>query len=222
MSKILGADTPEGQQLVNEINSFCQAIQLDDATKGRHSILLMLDLYFGSVVQGHLNPAKILAEIRALEFSEVTSRTKPAEPFKGPLLGGLWHKHHLESGIPSLAKNLKRGLHIYGMPTFEQKVRDAEEANEERFITEADVAQLVHDVTTKNYERLADESRLTGEWVIFAKHEGENYYLCLGKHDSGDEHIRAQIEAACYAEFPFLKDILPPLSRPSTTPASVW
>lgn len=217
----LSADTQEGQQLVDEINAFCEAIRLDDATGGRHSVVFMLDLYFGCVVQGHLNPAKVISEIRSLESPEITSRTKQAEPFKGPLLGGLWHKHHLESGISSLAKNLKKGLHIYGMPTFEQKVREAEEANEERFMTEADVPQIVHDVTTKNYERLADESKLTGEWVIFAKHEGNNYYLCLGKHNSGDEHLRAQIEAVCFAEFPFLEDILPPrLSSSSQKTAS--
>lgn len=210
MRKILQSDTPDGQILVGEINAFCQSIGLDEATGGRHSILLMLDLFFGATVQGHLNPWKILTEIRSLESPEIISRTKPPTPFRGPLLGGLWHKHYLEIGISSLAQNLKKGLHIYGLPTFEQRVKEAEEANEERFITETDIAALVHDATTKNYERLASESRLTGEWVIFATHEGKNYYLCLGRHNSGDAHIRKQIEAACFAEFPFLKDILHP------------
>lgn len=210
MRTILRSDSPEGQELVADINAFCQAIDLDRATGGRHSLLLMLDLYFGAIKQGNINPAKILAEIHALEAPNRTTRTKPATPFTGPLLGGLWHKHHLESGISSFARNLQKGLHIYGIPSFEQSMREAEEANEERYVTKEDIYRLAQDVSFGNYERLADDSKLTGEWIIFAKHEGKNYYLCLGRHDSGDAHIRAQIEAACFAEFPFLKDILTP------------
>jgi predicted transcriptional regulator len=51
--------------------------------------------------------------------------------------------------------------------------------------------------------------RLTGEWIVFAKHEGRNYYLTLATHDkTTHEHERQQIENICYREFPFLEKIL--------------
>jgi hypothetical protein len=212
MERILKADTPEDAKLIEEINAFCRRIKLDDATNGRHSLVLLLDLYFGAVVRGSLDPFKVILEIQALEEGANPSRTKPPALFTGPLLGGLWHKHYLEIGVPSLAKNLRKGLNMYGMPAFERKIQAAKDANEERFLEKEDVAELVNEVVHGHYTRLAEESKLTGEWLVFAKHEGKNYYLCLGKHGD-DKSIRARIEAACFAEFPFLQhQLAPPVS----------
>jgi hypothetical protein len=49
---------------------------------------------------------------------------------------------------------------------------------------------------------------MTGEWLVYAIHEGQNYYLCLGTHKSGDDALRQQIDLICVPEFPFLKEIL--------------
>jgi hypothetical protein len=59
---------------------------------------------------------------------------------------------------------------------------------------------------------------MTGEWVIYAQHESQNFYLCLAKHNDGDEKIREKIERICLREFPFLKDVfqLPPLKGNGT------
>ncbi len=48
---------------------------------------------------------------------------------------------------------------------------------------------------------------MTGEWIIYAEHEGQKFYLCLAKHNDRDEEIREKIERICMREFPFLKDI---------------
>jgi hypothetical protein len=58
------------------------------------------------------------------------------------------------------------------------------------------------------YADRARAQELTGEWIVFAKHEGKNYYLCLAGHDEGDDHIFARISDGCAYEFPFLSDVL--------------
>ncbi len=43
-------------------------------------------------------------------------------------------------------------------------------------------------------------SKLTGEWIVFARHGGANHYLTLGAH--GDDHAIAARVRACASEFP--------------------
>ena len=48
---------------------------------------------------------------------------------------------------------------------------------------------------------------MTGEWIVFAKNEGENYYLKLDiypRDKSGNQKIHDEISRMAYAEFPFL------------------
>ena len=49
---------------------------------------------------------------------------------------------------------------------------------------------------------------MTGEWIVYAQHKNQKFYLCLAKHNDGDEKIREKIERICMREFPFLKDVL--------------
>lgn len=46
----------------------------------------------------------------------------------------------------------------------------------------------------------------TGDWIVYANHEGLNYYLCIAKHDE-DEFILNTIKF-CADEFPFINNIL--------------
>jgi len=49
---------------------------------------------------------------------------------------------------------------------------------------------------------------LTGEWIIYGKHQGENYYLSLAKHSEAEQgqvaDLYARLHGSCQAEFPFL------------------
>ena len=87
-------------------------------------------------------------------------------------------------------------------------VEDAQKSDERRYFSENDVPSIAHDAVHENWKRLMRDSALTGQWIIFAQHEGKNYYLCLGSHSSGDQKIRNQIDAVCVHEFPILKGIL--------------
>ena len=107
-----------------------------------------------------------------------------------------------------MAINIRKGLDMFGLPWVKQRIADAKSSGEERYFTEADVPQIANDAVASNWERLKQRSALTGEWIIFAKHAEENYYLCLGEHNGDQLLLRSQIDSICLQEFPFLKDIL--------------
>ncbi len=192
-----------------ELTRFATYIGLERIAPGRYSILFVLGL-FGGFKSGHLNPAKVIHEIQALEGFGKPSQLKPPTPFNYPPLKGLWHKHYLEDGLGAMAINLKKGLKKYGLPLFKQRIHEAQEAGEERYVSLEDVKSLADDAVQGNWIRLANSEELTGEWIIYAQHGGMNYYLCLGTHKSGDDYLRKQIDVICCEEFPFITSILSP------------
>jgi hypothetical protein len=191
-----------------ELTEFAASIGLDRVAPGRYSFALVLGL-FGGFKSGHQNPAKIVREIEALEGIGPPSQLKPPGRFNHPPLKGLWHKHYLEDGLRATAINAMKGLNRFGSPLFRQRMQEADDVGEVRYVTEEDIAALAHDVVHGNWERMASAAELTGEWIVYAQHEGSNYYLCLGRHDSGDDYLRSQLDAICCQEFPFLMDLLP-------------
>ena len=205
----------DGKDASPELQTFAEAIGLESVIPGRYSALLLLAL-FGGAQSGMLNPAKVVSQIRVLEGLQAGRGLKAATTFKHPPLQGLWHQHYLEDGLPSMARNIRKGIGKFGLPFLQQKVVEAKASGEERYFTEADAAQIANDAVSENWKRLIDGQALTGEWIIFAQHESQNYYLCLGQHNSGDDVLRSQIDAVCLQEFPFLKDLLSaePLIRP--------
>lgn len=205
---IVTADNGEDKSA--ELTNFGNFIGLEAAAPSRYSILLVLGL-FGGCKSGRLNPAKVIHEIEVLEgIGTIPSQLKPPSMFNRPTspLKGLWHKHYLEDGLRSMAINLKKGIERDGLPLFEQRIREAQEAGEERYVSMEDCKSLADDAVRGNWMRLADAEALTGEWIIYAQYEGANYYLCLGRHDSGDDDLRKQIDAVCCQEFPFLTKLL--------------
>jgi hypothetical protein len=190
-----------------ELESFINMIGLDRIVPGRYSIVLVLHL-FGGWKSGFQGPEKIIREIEALEAGISTGLKAPIQN-KYPPLKGLWHKHYLQDGMPSLAKNIHLALKKYGMPYFEQKIREAQEAGEDRYMTAEDVRALANDVVHGNLGRRQADEAMTGEWLVFARHEDRNYYLAVTTHDSSlHAQIRQQIDTVCCFEFPFLAKLL--------------
>jgi len=67
--------------------------------------------------------------------------------------------------------------------------------------------RLAHEMTVGGYEERAMKNKLTGEWIIFAKHNNQNYYLCISRHaksKSEDREIYDFIKLFCKHEYPFL------------------
>lgn len=155
-----------------------------------------------------LNSYTILATIKALERVGYQSKLKAETEFMRPPLKGLWHKHYLPNNIQAFARNLINSIKAEGLPSLVELAHEAEVTNEERYLNETDIALITHDAVIGAWERRCKSFSVTGEWIIYAKYQGQNYYLCLAKHTDGDDKIRALIDAICIHEFPFLQDIL--------------
>ncbi|AFC86373.1 hypothetical protein Fraau_1986 [Frateuria aurantia DSM 6220] len=197
----------DGTDMTPQLQRFAEIIGLDRIAPERYSLLLLLGLY-GAKESGKQNPFKIIQEIKALEDPQIASNLKPATQFKHPPLKGLWHKHYLQDGIASMALNLRKGMDRYKLPWVEQRIAEAKAANEKRFFSMEDAAHIARDAVSDNWKRLTRDSVLTGEWLIYARYQNANYYLCLGKHQNDDAELRRQIDAICLHEFPFLSQIL--------------
>jgi hypothetical protein len=69
---------------------------------------------------------------------------------------------------------------------------------------------IAHHLVIQGYEERVKsiEFGLTGDWIIYAKHSGENYYLSLATHEEGTkENVDAlllKLNNGCYVDFPFL------------------
>jgi hypothetical protein len=197
-----------GQDLTAEFEHFTNLFGLERLVPGRYSRLLLLSLY-GGLKAGTVDPNQVVYEIAALEGLGPASKTKPSIQNKYPPLKGLWHKHYREPGISSLGMNVKKGLGRYGIPFFEQKMREAEEAGEVRAVPLEDVEAIVSDLVIGNLQRLATDQVMTGEWLIYARHEDKNYYLCSGTHHKDTHpHLRQLIDSVCCEDFPFLAKLL--------------
>ncbi|RJF96921.1 hypothetical protein D3870_21375 [Noviherbaspirillum cavernae] len=180
-----------------ELQSFAEAMGLNRTIPGRYSSLFLVDLFAHMEIFG-VNPFKIMHEVEALEGCGRASSTKPPSLFDKLPLRGLWHKHYLGTGVPGLVQNIRNGLGKEGL----EKLIIAELSGGE--ITPEMMNKFTHELVHGTYIRRAEDNKLTGEWIIFAKHNGENFYLCLGGHTWGDEYIAARIRELCVPEFPFL------------------
>lgn len=198
-----------GCDFSEQFHQFMADTGFDSVAPDRCSVLLRAQVFSDSVIARVRNPYKVLEQLMVLEgLPGRHNRMKGATQFKHPPLRGLWHKHFMAEGVRSMAINLRMGLKAYGLPHMQRLVAEAEESGEERYLSEEDIAAIVHDAVQGNYTRRSEAAALTGDWIVFAQHEGLNYYLCLAMHETGDQNIRDQIELVCVHEFPFLKDLL--------------
>lgn len=206
--KLVTVKAASGEDMTAMVEGFARFIGLEQAAPGRYSMLLVLGL-FGGAQSGMLNPAKVVHEICALEGIGPPSKLKSPVQNKHPPLKGLWHKHYLEDGPRAMALNILKGLKRYSIPVFQQRIEEAKAAGEERYVSVEDIEAIATDAVHGNWMRLAAAEALTGEWIVYARHEGQNYYLALATHDgSTHNQVRQRIDALCCQEFPFLTGLL--------------
>ncbi|HDR9054107.1 TPA: hypothetical protein QDB02_001821 [Burkholderia vietnamiensis] len=153
----------------------------------------------------YFDPFAVLDELDYLEGIRPTSKTKRESPFKGPHLQPFWHKHfssgrHLVRNI-GIRWNLADG----GNRDLDRMLREVAEAYGED--PELWQAYLAHRLVVGGFEERAQRG-LTGDWIIYAKHEGANYYLDLATHEEGEpqhaEQLSKKLRDGCFAEFPFV------------------
>lgn len=186
----------ENEELVEYANFY----GLDRLIPRRFSWLFVFNLMMLERKNGIL-PFEIIDEIKSLEGVGNPMQTKPASEFKGAHLKGLWHKHYFAANPSLLAHNISN--HLAG-GKLEKLVKEVFAPQRSPIATKEMISELSHRVVTGSLEDRAADNKLTGEWIIFSKHQGQNYYLCLATHESGDEVIAQNIKAACLPQFPFL------------------
>lgn len=131
------------------------------------------------------------------------------EQFKYLPLKGLWKAHFHDASF--ILKNISNhwGLEFQNSPKlhalFAQVTHD--ERNSPSRLGLA--GRLAHEMTIGTYQertRKKGLAGLTGEWIIFAKHNELNYYLCVSRHASGqeDQDLFEFLKLLSKNEYPFL------------------
>jgi hypothetical protein len=173
----------------------------------RISDLLLAQLYVCRRLRIH-SIFYITDEIKYLEGITRGTRTGKERAFTGDLLKGLWKKHFYSDRF--IARNLANYLSSKkGKKAFDNYAREAFSENEGDFIEEKTLNKIGYFVTFGALKDKAscsgqEKDALTGEWIIFGKCNGQNYYLCIANHDEGDQRIRNTILSMCPTQFPFL------------------
>lgn len=152
---------------------------------------------------------KIIDELMYLEVEGARpTSTKPAEPFKGPILGRFMHKHY--GGSAFLATNLINQW--YGPYAQKQqllsKALESIPAPEDETLEEAWrwAGRVAHTVVLDGSQRLKTRKQMTGEWIIYYVHKGQNYYLDIAKHaehQQDEQMLFDRLKKQCAWEFPF-------------------
>ena len=187
-----------------ELAEYASLYGLESLISGRYSWLFVFNLMMLERKNG-IAPFEIIDEIKSLEGVVPPRQTKPASEFKGTHLKGLWHKHFFAANLSLLAHNISNQL---AGGKLEKLVTEVFDPNKSRVVTKEMIGELSRRVVVESLEDRAADNKLTGEWIVFAKHQGQNYYLCLTTHQSGDENIAQSIKAACLPQFSFLNSYL--------------
>jgi hypothetical protein len=155
--------------------------------------------HLGEVLGGEHD---VLHEIGVLEGLASNSSTKESTQFKRPPLHPFWHKHF--STARHLMRNMgeRWGLGNSGNRDLSAKIEEvAVECGDQPDLWPK---RLVHQLVLRGLDDRAAARRMTGDWIIFAKHEGRNFYLGLGTHDDDDEALYQRLRQGSEWEFPFL------------------
>lgn len=192
-----------------QLSAFAAMYRLSENIQSRISKLLLVDLYIYSQAF-NIDPNEVLCEIRDLESGRSDTGTSPARQYLRKPLKGLWHKHFFSARF--VAQNLYNAVFKSG--GFKKAVKKVQASNKSPIITEKMIKEFLDEITLGALEEREKHNKLTGEWIIFAKHDQKNYYLCLNTHNAGDQEIFERINLYCLRDFPFLSPLFGPVTDP--------
>ena len=152
-----------------------------------------------------INPFALMEEIGKLERN-LPSRTKKAEAFKKGVLTGLMHKHFFN------ARHIPQNILNHWLPGSDRGNARMHRAVKKVLGEYADRPRNDWELAGKISERMGAQAfaqrekqhGLTGEWIVYKRHDHRNYYLCLAGHEERDEDIFERLAAAAELEFPEL------------------
>ncbi len=163
---------------------------------GRYSVGFVRELA-AHLQNRTVNVFSIYDEIGFLEGAQYSrpTQTKPASAFRRKPLLGLWHKHYTQACF--LPKNLVNHWSEKRLETLFSAVLVDATIPPERHLDYVAYAMVM-----EGYQERSAAHELTGEWIVYAKHDGRNYYLTLGTH--GEDDLILNRVRACHSEFPQL------------------
>lgn len=195
---------------ISELRDFVGRLGVNEEVSNRCSGLFLLSIYAAVFSQEPFgDPAKIVAEVLFLEGDAATQGTRAPDQFERAPLNGLWRKHYL-FGRVSLARNIQLAFGQKDRPVLRKVIKENRDPRKEVTNPREAAGELARAVTNLYLER-KERDELTGEYIIFAKHEGRNCYLTLSTHDecrNRPEELLQRIRMACIPQFPFLENLL--------------
>lgn len=219
----LGMKSEEAVQVsltFEEVASFKREVLRERPYSGRVSFALAVRLAEMQVGRGDY--FSVLDQLDFLEGLRKTSAAVAGTQFRRRPLHPFWHIHAWAAR--HLARNLivRWGLDGDGNRDFDRLLEEVEaECGDEPEKWPALIADrvVIGGLETRARTGAAATVRehasggtrgygLTGDWIIYGKHEGENYYMDLATHDEGKtgaaEQLYQKLRNGCAAEFPFL------------------
>lgn len=141
--------------------------------------------------------------------------TKPAMPFKkSGKLAGFMHKHFCVPGYEHLGVNALLAWQLGKAGSkkltdmalrIAKPYADVEQNKEVLLKFSGEIARAVVFGPGGLQDRQSS-AKATGDWIIYASHQGQNYYLCISKHDEYDFILEAL--KLCGAQYPFVTALL--------------
>jgi hypothetical protein len=127
-----------------------------------------------------------IAELEVGDKDAHPSRTKPAAQFTGAVLGGLWHAHFTSPRF--LVQNI---VNHWGARKSAQKYKELCAALDQT----GDVGRFAYECVIGGNEARSAAYAQTGEWIVYVKAGGANFYLTLATHTEGDPDIYARAQS---------------------------
>jgi hypothetical protein len=181
----------------SEVDGWLDQVKL---RTGKCSSLLRQQLAVNMVART-IDVFAVYDELDQLEGSDPARRTgtKKAEPL-GHGLKGLMHKHYKQAGLGSFYRNM-----INHWEKRENQRELWQLCNE--FNKDGHAGKFAHGLVLRSHERRHAESEMTGEWIVYARIAGANYYLTLGGHGESEDAVIERVRS-CFGEFPQLRQHL--------------
>lgn len=187
------------EELVNWAASSVAFVGLD---LSRLSTLLLAQSY-SSEINRVFNISDITHPIKVLEGLVSFDSTGPADQFNHPPLKGLYKKHF--SSPRFLGKNLRNFIRSKeGGQHFNRVWEEAAKVSNSQYINETFTKYIARHMVVDPIAMKSASNRMTGEWVVFHRHDGANFYLTIAFHGETNDQIYEKVVLACESDdFPF-------------------
>jgi hypothetical protein len=187
------------EELLNWAGDSVAFYQLD---LSRLSSLLLAQIY-DSEINRVYSTFDLTSPIKLLEGLITSDSTRHEEQFKHAPLIGLYKKHFTSPRF--LVKNLQNFHRSkQGKRHFESAWDEACKLSGSGIVDETFIKYISHHATVDPIELKHRSREMTGEWVVFHKHNGANYYLTLAFHGETNAQIYQKVTLACeFDKLPF-------------------